>query len=83
MDITRAFGPLSPETAADVDAIFEYQPWNDDQKEAGKKVREALAAAAKVIVQFVPPGHDRTTALRELRAARMWANSAISFGGRL
>jgi hypothetical protein len=48
MDFTRAFGALTPELIRDIDAAFEYQPWNEEQIAAGKEVREALAAAAKV-----------------------------------
>jgi hypothetical protein len=83
MDFQRAYGPLTPELARDIDAAFDYQPWNEEQKAAGKAVREALAAAFKVIVREVPPGPDRTVALRKLREARMDCNSAITFGGRL
>lgn len=83
MDLTRAYGPLTAEVARDIDATFDYQPWDTEQEAAGKLVREALAQAFKVIVQHVPAGPDRTTALRELRACRLWCNSAITFRGRL
>ncbi len=83
MDFNRVYGPLSLEVVRDIEATFEYQPWNEEQKAAGKLVRDALAAAFKVIVQHVPPGPDRSVALRKLREARMDANSAITFGGRL
>jgi hypothetical protein len=63
--------------------MFDYQPWNEEQIATGKLVREALAAAAKVIVARVPPGPDRSVALRKLRECRMDANSAITFNGRL
>lgn len=49
----------------------------------GSLVREALATAVKVIVETVPPGPDRTVAIRKVREARMDCNSAISFTGRL
>jgi hypothetical protein len=83
VDLNRAYGPLTEQTSKDIDAVFEYQPWNEEQIAAGKKVREALAAAFKAIVQHVPPGPDRSVALRKLREARMDANSALTFGGRL
>lgn len=83
MDLNRVYGMLTPEVERDIDAAFDYQEWNDEQKEAGKKVREALAKAFKVIVANVPPGPDRSVALRKLREVRMDANSAITFAGRL
>ena len=83
MDFTKAFGLLTADMTRDIEEAFTYQPWNEEQKTAGNKVRDALAAACKVIVQVVPPGPDRSVALRDLRSARMWANSAITFGGRL
>ncbi len=83
MDFTRASGPLTKETAADIDAAFDYQPWNEEQTAIGKRVREALANAVKVIVACVPPSPDRTVAIRKIREARMDCNSAITFQGRL
>jgi len=61
---------------------FQYQPWDSEQTTIGTKVREALEAAARVILENVPPCADRTVAIRKLREARMDANSAISFKGR-
>jgi hypothetical protein len=83
MDLNRSYGPLDPQTSKDIDAMFDYQPWNEEQVEKGKLVRAALANACKVIVAQVPPGPDRIVAIRKLREARMDCNSAITFGGRL
>jgi hypothetical protein len=82
VDFTRA-GQLTPEVDAAIDTAFTYAPWDDDQITAGIAVREALATACKAIVANVPPGPDRSAAIRKLREARMDANSAISFRGRL
>ena len=69
-------------TASDVvDDMFEYHRWNDDQIAQGAKVRAALAEAVKVILDCVPPGPDRTVAIRKIREARMDANSAITHHG--
>ena len=81
MDLTRA-AELSPEVVKEVDEMFTYQPWDEDQKARGTKVREALAAAVKVIVANVPPCPDRTVAIRGIRDSRMSCNSAITFRGR-
>ena len=66
----------------EVSDIFDYHPWDDDKIEAGKKIREALGYAYKVIVENAPCGPDRTTALRKVREARMDANSAITHDGK-
>lgn len=81
MDFTRET-QLTPEVEAAIEDAFEYHPWNDDQKVRGGLVRKALADAVKVIVANVPPGPDRTVAIRKLREARMDANSALTHGGK-
>jgi hypothetical protein len=62
--------------------LFVYHPWTEEQIEKGNKVREALANAAKAIIENVPPSPDRTVALRKIREARMDANSAITHNGK-
>jgi hypothetical protein len=62
--------------------LFVYHPWTEEQIEKGNKVREALASAAKAIIENVPPSPDRTVALRKIREARMDANSAITHNGK-
>jgi len=80
-DFTRAT-ELTPEVVQAIDDAFEYHPWDQVAIEAGAKVRGALATAVKVIVQNVPPGPDRSAAIRKCREARMDANSAITHGGK-
>lgn len=65
-----------------IEDAFEYHPWTPEQIAKGKEVREALATAVKVIVANVPPGPDRTVAIRKCREARMDCNSAITHGGK-
>lgn len=67
------------ETLADQ---YAYHPWTPEKIAAGNIVREALIDAAKAIILNVPPGPDRSVALRKLREARMDANSAITHGGK-
>lgn len=81
MDFTRAT-ELTDEVAAAIDDAFEYHQWSDDMVDAGKKVRWHLAEAVKVIVAFVPPGPDRSAAIRKIREARMDCNSAITHRGK-
>lgn len=66
----------------EIDAMFEYHAWTPEQVRAGIRVREVLAHAVKIIVELVPPGPDRTVAIRKIREARMDANSALTFGGK-
>jgi hypothetical protein len=81
MDFTRAT-ELNDEVAAAIDDAFEYHQWDDAKIAAGARVRKALADAVKVIVADVPPGPDRTVAIRKIREARMDCNSSITHGGR-
>lgn len=81
MDFTRA-SQLTPDVADAIDDVFEYHAWDTDQVLQGSLVRNALAAAVKVIVANAPPCPDRSAAIRKLREARMDANSAITHRGR-
>jgi hypothetical protein len=82
IDFTRAT-ELTPEVEAAIDDAFEYHKWTPAQVEAGSRVRRALADAVKIIVADVPPGPDRTVAIRKIRDSRMDCNSAITHGGKL
>jgi hypothetical protein len=82
-DFTRASRVVQGgETDKAIDDAFNYHPWTSEQEAKGVEVRLALATAVKVIVANVPPGPDRTTAIRKIREARMDANSAITHGGK-
>lgn len=78
MDINRA----TQVTKEEVDDVFEYHKWTDDQTKLGAGVREVLATAFKTIIELVPPSADRSAALRKIREARMDCNSAITHGGK-
>lgn len=69
-------------TSENVEEAFKYQPWDQHQQDAGAEVRDALVAAAKAIIIFVPETPLRTRALNNLIDARMLANAAITFKGR-
>jgi hypothetical protein len=81
MDFTRAVETTEEVKQAVRDA-FEYHPWDPDQVEAGSRVRAALVSSVVTIINNVPPGPDRTTAIRKLREARMDCNSAITHNGK-
>lgn len=81
MDFTRA-SELTPEVEKEIENAFLYHPWDETKTAKGTKVREALAAAVKVIVAEVPPSPDRSAAIRKLRDARMDCNSAITHDGK-
>jgi hypothetical protein len=80
-DFTRAT-EVTDEVRAAIKDAFEYHPWTPEQIDAGSVVRLALQHAVEIIVLYVPPCPDRTTAIRKLREARMDANSAITHGGK-
>jgi len=80
VDFTRAT-ELTPAVDRAIDDAFEYHAWDEGDIAKGM-VRAALAGAVKVIVANVPPGPDRTVAIRKIREARMDANSAITHGGK-
>lgn len=79
---TETWAPATPLTVDNVEDAFQYKPWNGEQTAAGKQVVETLVNAAKVILTVVPPGPDRSVAIRKLRETRMDCNSAITHGGK-
>jgi hypothetical protein len=81
MDITRATA-VNQEVTDTVRDMFEYHPWNAEQVEHGSYVRQVLADAVVIIIAHVPPGPDRSAAIRKIRDARMDCNSAITHGGK-
>ena len=80
-DLNRAT-ELTPDVDQTIDDMFEYHPWDAAQVDRGSAVRKALADAVRVIVRLVPPGPDRSVAIRKVREARMDCNSAITNGGK-
>lgn len=66
-----------------IGALFKYAPWTPEQIEDGTLVRDSLESAFKVILDRVPPGPTRTTALRKLLEVRMDCNAAITFQGKI
>lgn len=78
-DLTRATS-LTGGIADEIARQYTYMPWSQEQTKCGLAVREVLIKAVAVVITNVPPGPDRTVALRKLREARMDCNAAISLG---
>jgi hypothetical protein len=66
---------------AEVERLFNYQRWDEDQISAGANVRNSLSAAYRMVLNYVPPSPTRTRALNAILDARMLANQAITFKG--
>jgi hypothetical protein len=77
-DLNRATSISSEE----LDDVFDYHQWDDEQKESGQRVRDALKEAFAQIIENVPPCPTRTVALRKITEARMDANAAITHRGK-
>lgn len=73
---------VTPEVWDSINDAFEYHTWDEEMIKKGKTIRTALAGAVAVIITNVPPGPDRTVAIRKIREARMDCNSAITHGGK-
>ena len=81
MDLTTATG-LPREVSDAVEDAFGYHKWTPEQVEIGAGIRKILVQAVKIIIAEVPPGPDRTVAIRKIREAQMDVDSAIIHGGK-
>lgn len=81
VDFTRAT-ELNAEVVHQIEDAFEYHAWSPEMVDRGKAVRQALIRAIMVIIENVPPGPDRSVAIRKIREARMDSNSAITHNGK-
>jgi len=70
-------------TEDNIDKVFTYQPATPEQQKAYATIRQAGIAFARAILQNAPSCADRTTAVRCVREARMWANAAIALDGEI
>lgn len=66
-----------------LDALFTYQDPDaskdpEEMKIRYRVLRREARAFAKLIVDLCPASSDRTTAVRTVREALMWANAAIA-----
>lgn len=81
VDFTRATA-FTNDVGREVEGLFQHHPWSEDQKLKGDAVRHALTQAVGVIISNVPPGPDRTVAIRKIREAGWGCSSAITHDGK-
>lgn len=65
-----------------VDTIFSYHAPFADQLPKFQAIRQAAKNFAQVVIDNTPNCADRTTALRLVREAVMWANASIVLDGK-
>lgn len=70
--------PVDPTTKDVIEELFTYHAPTEEQKGKYLRIRAAGQALARVIDADVPPGPDRTAAVRKVREAVMTANAAIA-----
>jgi len=61
--------------------LFTYHPPTPVTLPKFAAINQAAKNFAEVILQNCPRGHDRVTAIAQIRAARMLANAAIALNG--
>jgi hypothetical protein len=74
---------VTPEVAAAVKDLFEYHKWEAEKAKRGNLVRESLSMAFLDLIVNVPPCPTRSRALNCILDARMLANQAITFDGKI
>lgn len=62
----------------DLDNLFTHHPPVGDQVERYEAIRAKAKEFAEVLVELVPGSPERSTALRKVREATMWANAGIA-----
>ena len=67
----------------DLEYVFSHHHATPEKLKTYELIHESAKQFAKVIIERVPDGADRTTALRLLREASMMACAGVSLDGRL
>ncbi len=65
-------------TKEDLKNLFTYHAPTGDQAERYEKINAAALNFAEVVIENTPKCADQTAAIRQIREARMTANSAIA-----
>lgn len=65
-----------------LEELFKYHSPTAEQIPKYQAINEAAKAFAKVVFDNCPASADRTTAIREIRSARMWANASVALDGK-
>lgn len=66
---------------ANVTEVMRYHPPDEIATQQHQEIQIAAIAFAEAILQNTPESADQSTALRCVREAKMWANTAIALGG--
>ena len=68
-----------------LDDLFTYHPPTAEQAAKYEQINTAAKAFARVVLTVCPAGPDTTSAIRQIREARMTANASIATkaGGRI
>ena len=81
--ITRGGNKMPGLTKEQLDHLFSYHaPRNTDEIDAYVELRDAARVFAQLILARTPSCPDQTVAIRCVREAVMWANSAIANEGK-
>jgi hypothetical protein len=72
--------PGMPEDYA-LNELFSYHPPFGDANLRYENIRSAAKQFAKAVLINVPPGADRTAAIRKIREAVMTANAGVALNG--
>ncbi|MGA9772338.1 MAG: hypothetical protein WBV94_25115 [Blastocatellia bacterium] len=72
---------IDPTTRKSLDHSFTYHAPTDDQVKRLQAINDASKALAEAILLNAPESADRTTAIRLVREARMWANASVVLEG--
>ncbi len=67
----------------DPEYVFSHHHATPEKLKTYELIHESAKQFAKVVLERVPDGSDRTTALRLLREASMMACAGVSLDGRL
>lgn len=65
-------------TEDDIHHFFTYHPPTPDRVEAYNELRKSAESFALTIFRYVPPGADKSAAIRKVREAVMTANAGIA-----
>ena len=69
---------LNQNQQAWLEEVFKYHEPKKGDPDAYFAIRERAKLFAGVILELCPDSPDRSTALRQVREAVMWANSSIA-----
>jgi hypothetical protein len=70
--------PSNRITVDNLEDVFRYHPPDAKRAAQHDKVNNAAIAFARVLLAETPECADRSAALRSVREARLWANSALA-----